>query len=105
MRLGQYLAWVERDAGWTSDDMEYLEAQFQVEPWMNWVQVVLAVNPEMRTKPFVVLSSCKDKVNHTECPFYNINGNELQVFELFFTLNIARGTTDPGYRVYNLSYL
>ena len=29
-------------------------------------------------------------------------------FEVFFRnglLNIARGTTDPGYRVYNLSYL
>ena len=35
MRLGQYLAWVERDAGWTSDDMEYLEDQFQEEPWMS----------------------------------------------------------------------
>ena len=35
MRLGQNLAWVERDAGWTRDDMEYLEDQFQEEPWMS----------------------------------------------------------------------
>ena len=25
--------------------------------------------------------------------------------DIYFIKNIARGTTDPGYRVYNLSYL
>ena len=88
MRLGDFLVHKESDAGWGWEDSEHLEEAFLAEPWMNWVQVVLAVNPEMKTKPFVVLSSCKDKVNHTECPFNNINENELRVFEslLFVTL-------------------
>ena len=79
MRLGDFLVQKERDSGWGWEDSEHLEETFLAEPWMNWVQVVLAVNPELRTKPFVVLSDCKDKVNHTECSFYNI-GNE-QVLE------------------------
>ena len=57
MRLGQYLAWVERDAGWTWEDMEYLEDQFQKEPWMNWPQVVFAKDSQKTAIPFVLLAS------------------------------------------------
>ena len=61
MRLGQYLVWVERHAGWTLDDMEYLEDQFQEEPWMNWVQVVSAENLQNDVKPFVLLANSGTK--------------------------------------------
>ena len=57
MRLGQYLAWVERDAGWTCEDMEYLEDQFQEEPWMNWPQVVFAKDQQNAATPFVLLAN------------------------------------------------
>merc|ERR1711981_244331 len=57
MRLGQYLAWVERDAGWTWEDMEYLEDKFQKEPWMNWPQVVFAKDPQKAATPFVLLAN------------------------------------------------
>ena len=76
MRLGDFLVQMESHAGWGWEDSEHLEEEFCAEPWMNWAQVVFAVNQEMRTKPFVVLSNFKDKVNHTECPFYNIIGND-----------------------------
>ena len=73
MRLGQYLAWVERDAGWTSDDMEYLEDQFQEEPWMNWVQVVLADGSQCANMPFVLLtnSGTNGQQSQVQCPISN----------------------------------
>ena len=57
MRLGQYLAWVERHAGWTWEDMEYLEDQFQEEPWMNWPQVVFAKDQQNAAIPFVLIAN------------------------------------------------
>ena len=48
------------------------------------------------------------------CILYMLKSNDSKVAyvntdrqsgNLSFRLNIARGTTDPGYRVYNLSYL
>ena len=73
MRLGQYLAWVDRHAGWTLDDIEYLEDQFQEEPWMNWVQVVLADGPENADTPFVLLANSdnNNQRSHANCPINN----------------------------------
>ena len=79
MRLGQYLAWVERDAGWTSDDMEYLEDQFQEEPWINWVQVVLAESPQYGDLPFVLLAGDnKDQRSHAHCAISNPTASRYQ---------------------------
>ena len=73
MRLGHYLAWVDRHAGWTLDDIEYLEDQFQEEPWMNWVQVVMADGPEKSDAPFVLLanSDTNNQRSHANCPINN----------------------------------
>ena len=70
MRLGQFLVWVERDAGWTLDDMEYLEDQFQEEPWLNWVQVILADGADI---PFVLLTNGGTNGQQTlvHCPISN----------------------------------
>ena len=73
MRLGHYLAWVDRHAGWTLDDIEYLEDQFQEEPWMNWVQVVLADGQENADTPFVLLANSdnNNQRSHANCPINN----------------------------------
>ena len=82
MQLGDFLVQIDKHAGWDWADSYHLEEQFCKEPWMNWLKVVLVVNPEMRTKPFVVMSSTRDQASHIECPFFNITGKEVEIFNL-----------------------
>ena len=79
MRLGQYLAWVERDAGWTWEDMEYLETQFQEEPWMNWPQVVFAKDQQNAVKPFVLLANGDTSAQQTHINKIIRSDQEVQV--------------------------
>ena len=93
MRLGDFLLHVERNAGWEWEDSDLLEELFRAEPWMNWFQVVLAVNPEMKTKAFVVMSSTRDQASHIECPFFNITGKGVEIFNL---MKIAQSPNLPS---------
>ena len=79
MRLGQYLAWVERHAGWTLEDMEYLEDKFQEEPWMNWLQLVFAKDQQNAATPFVLLSNGDTNVQQTHINKINLSDQEEQV--------------------------
>ena len=76
--LGYYLVWVEQQAGWEWEDADHLEKLFLEEPWLNQVQVVLAVNPEGLTKPFALLCNTHGQP-HTKCPFYNVDGENPKV--------------------------
>ena len=76
--LGQYLAWTERTAGWGWEDSDHLEKTFLEEPWLNWVQVVLVVDPDGATKPFALLTGSKSRP-HNKCHFFNITGKESEV--------------------------
>ena len=78
-RLGQYLAWVERDAGWTWEDMDYLEDQFQKEPWMNWPQVVFAKDPQNTATPFVLLANGDTNAQRPHINKINLSGQKEQV--------------------------
>ena len=84
MRLGYFLLHMEKNAGWEWGDSDLLEERFQEEPWMNWFKMVFAVNPELKTKPFVVMSSTRDQASHTECPFSNITREKIEVFNFTF---------------------
>ena len=86
MRLGQYLVWVERDAGWTWEDMDYLEDQFQKEPWMNWPQVVFAKDPQNTATPFVLLSNGDTNVQRPQINKIALSGQEEQVKLIFMAL-------------------
>ena len=79
MRLGQYLAWVERDAGWTWEDMDYLEDQFQKEPWMNWPQVVFTKDPQNAATPFVLLANGDTNAQRPHINKINLSGQKEQV--------------------------
>ena len=79
MRLGQYLVWVERDAGWTWEDMDYLEDQFQKEPWMNWPQVVFAKDPQNAATPFVLLANGDTNAQRPHINKINLSGQKEQV--------------------------
>ena len=79
MRLGQYLAWVERDAGWTCEDMEYLEDQFQEEPWMNWPQVVFTTGHQNAAIPFILLSNGDTRDQRPSINKIILSGQEEQV--------------------------
>ena len=79
MRLGQYLAWVERDAGWTCEDMEYLEDQFQEEPWMNWPQVVFTTGHQNAAIPFILLANGDTRDQRPSTNKIILSGQEEQV--------------------------
>ena len=79
MRLGQYLAWVERHAGWTLEDMEYLEDKFQEEPWMNWPQVAFTKNQQNAATPFVLLANGDTKAHRPHINNITLSGQEEQV--------------------------
>ena len=79
MRLGQYLAWVERDAGWTWEDMEYLEDKFLKEPWMIWPQVVFAKDQQNAVTPFVLLANGDTNVQRPHINKINLSGQKEQV--------------------------
>ena len=76
--LGYFLVWVEEQAGWGWGDADHLEKTFMRDPWLNWVQVVLVVNPEGFTKPFALLCG-NPKQPHFKCPFFNVTGGDLKV--------------------------
>ena len=92
MRLGDFLLHTEKNAGWELGDSDLLEERFQEQPWMNWFNLVFAVNPEMKTKPFVVMSSTRDQADHKECPFFNITGEEVEVFNFMFLTRLTFST-------------
>ena len=77
MRLGMYLAWVDRHDGWSFEDMEYLEEQFQEEPWMNWVRVEF---PERldggNGAPFVRLAKGNAKGESSHLNHFTDNSDE-----------------------------
>ena len=79
MRLGHYLAWVERDAGWTWEDMDYLEDQFQEKPWMNWPQVVFAKDLQNEITPFVLLADGVTNAQRPDISKISMSGQEEQV--------------------------
>ena len=83
MRLGHYLAWVERDAGWTWEDMDYLENQFQKEPWMNWPQVVFAKDLQNEIAPFVLLANGNTNAQRPHISKISMAGQEEQVKPFF----------------------
>ena len=80
MRLGDYLLHVERNAGWEFGDSDILEERFQEEPWMNWVQVVLAESPQNGDLPFVLLANGDNKGqrSHAHCPLSNPTASRYQ---------------------------
>ena len=84
MRLGQYLTWVERDAGWTWEDMDYLEDQFQKEPWMNWPQVVYAKDLQNEIAPFVLLANGNTNAQQPHISKISMAGQE-QVKPFFWS--------------------
>ena len=92
MRLGDFLLHTEKNAGWELGDSDLLEERFQEQPWMNWFKVVFAVNPEMKTKPFIVMSSTRDLADHIECPFFNITGEGVEVFNFTFLTHLNFST-------------
>ena len=83
MRLGQYLAWVERHAGWTLEDMEYLEDKFQKEPWMNWPQVVFTTGHQNAAIPFILLANGNTNAQRPHISKISMAGQEEQVNHFF----------------------
>ena len=66
--LGEFLA--EQERGWDGKkDFDHLEQKFLEEPWLNWVKVVMVVDPKNSPRPFVLLSNIKGP-SHSRCAFH-----------------------------------